>query len=234
MYVINPDYMSALFDESIGRILLVGGGLLHDRRLPLDAVHRQDRRVMVVSQVLRSRCACSLQTSPGPGVGGGRYRRGHRTGRVRHRARRRDEKAVVRSSLRQLEGYEVENVRDQELLNPLRERAIAPAFERLTDIGRRFTPTGYVDKVRQKFVYAGEPSADAVDRFLAIQVLACRRSAVVASIVALIAFDGPLRLGAVVLFAARRRARAVARSSTAGSRSVSISSGSSCPTSSTC
>src|SRR5215469_14646377 len=71
-----------------------------------------------------------------------------------------DEKAVVRSSLRQLEGYEVENVRDQELLNPLRERAIAPAFDRLTDIGRRFTPTGYVDKVRQKFVFAGEPSAD--------------------------------------------------------------------------
>jgi tight adherence protein B len=28
MYVINPDYMSALFDENIGRILLVGGGLL--------------------------------------------------------------------------------------------------------------------------------------------------------------------------------------------------------------
>ena len=82
-----------------------------------------------------------------------------------------DEKAVVRSSLRQLDGYEVENVRDQELLNPLRERAIVPALQHLTDLGRRFTPTGYVDKVRQKFVYAGEPSADAVDRFLATQVL---------------------------------------------------------------
>src|SRR3954466_930737 len=82
-----------------------------------------------------------------------------------------DERATVRSSLRQLEGYEVENVRDQELLNPLRDRAIVPAVQRLNDLGRRFTPVGYADKVRQKFVYAGEPNADAVDRYLATQVL---------------------------------------------------------------
>ena len=81
-----------------------------------------------------------------------------------------DEKATVRSSLRQLEGYEVEDVRDQELLNPLRERAVLPVLQGLTDIGRRFTPAGYVDKIRQQFVYAGEPSADAVDKFLATQV----------------------------------------------------------------
>jgi tight adherence protein C len=110
-----------------------------------------------------------------------------------------DEKAVVRSSLRQLDGYEVENVRDQELLNPLRERALLPALQRLTDVGRRFTPTGYVDKVRQKFVYAGEPSSDAVDRFLATQVL-CVAVAVVASIFAVVALDGMLRLAAVLLF----------------------------------
>ncbi len=110
-----------------------------------------------------------------------------------------DEKAVVRSSLRQLDGYEVENVRDQELLNPLRERAIVPALQHLTDLGRRFTPTGYVDKVRQKFVYAGEPSADAVDRFLATQVLGVA-VAFVASIFAFIAFDGMLKWAAILLF----------------------------------
>src|SRR6187549_3930783 len=82
-----------------------------------------------------------------------------------------EEKAVVRSSLRQLEGYDVENVRDQELLAPIRDRALLPAVKGLTDIGRRFTPTGYVDKVRQKFVYAGDASPDAVDRFLALRVL---------------------------------------------------------------
>jgi tight adherence protein C len=83
-----------------------------------------------------------------------------------------DEKATVRASLRQLEGYEVEDVRDQELLKPVRERAVLPVMKGLTDLGRRFTPSGYVDKIRQRFVYAGEPNADAVDRFLAIQVVA--------------------------------------------------------------
>jgi len=82
-----------------------------------------------------------------------------------------DEKAVVRSSLRQLQGYEVENVRDQELLVPITDRAVAPVMSGLSNIGRRFTPTGYIDNVRQKFVYAGEPRVDAVDRFLAVRVL---------------------------------------------------------------
>jgi len=103
-----------------------------------------------------------------------------------------EERSVVRSSLRRLEGYEVENVRDQELLKPVRERAVAPAVEKLTDIGRRFTPTGYVDKVRMKFVYAGEPSPDAVDRFLATQVMGVV-IAVVVSVFALVAFEGLLR-----------------------------------------
>jgi len=109
-----------------------------------------------------------------------------------------DERSIVRSSLRQLEGYEVENVRDQELLNPLRERAIAPALQGLTDLGRRFTPVGYVDKVRMKFVYAGEPNADAVDRYLATQVLAVAIGVVV-TIFAVFSLTGMLRF-AVILF----------------------------------
>ncbi|MFN8039381.1 MAG: type II secretion system F family protein [Acidimicrobiales bacterium] len=82
-----------------------------------------------------------------------------------------NEKAVVRSSLRQLEGYEVENVRDQELLAPISERALMPVLGGLTNLGRRFTPVGYVDSVRKKFIYAGNGSADAVDRFLAVRVI---------------------------------------------------------------
>jgi tight adherence protein C len=109
-----------------------------------------------------------------------------------------DERATVRSSLRQLEGYEVENVRDQELLNPLRERALTPALQGLTDLGRRFTPVGYVDKVRMKFVYAGEPSADAVDRYLATQVLGVAVAFVVA-IFAFVTFEGLLRWGMIGL-----------------------------------
>ena len=82
-----------------------------------------------------------------------------------------NEKAVVRESLRQLEGYEVENIRDQELLAPLSERALVPVLGGLTNVGRRFTPVGYVDNVRQKFIWSGNASADAVDRFLAVRVI---------------------------------------------------------------
>jgi tight adherence protein C len=81
-----------------------------------------------------------------------------------------EEKAVIRSSLRQLEGYDVQNVRDQELLQPLSERAFTPLLERLTDIGNRLSPDGYRDAIKDKFVRAGRLGPDSVDRFLAIRV----------------------------------------------------------------
>ncbi len=82
-----------------------------------------------------------------------------------------DQKSVVRDTLRSLDGYEVESQRDQELLTPLRDRAIGPMVHGLTGIGRRFTPMGYVDKARQKFVYLGDNTPDAVDRFLAVRAV---------------------------------------------------------------
>jgi tight adherence protein C len=82
-----------------------------------------------------------------------------------------NEKSVVRNSLRQLDGYEVENVRDQELLAPISQRAVAPVMGGLTNVGRRLTPVGYADSIRTKFIQAGNGSADAVDRFMAIQVI---------------------------------------------------------------
>lgn len=100
-----------------------------------------------------------------------------------------DEKATVRASLRRLDGYEVDNLRDQELLNPLKERALLPLIERLTNLGRTFTPAGYADKVRLKFVHAGEPSADSVDRFLATRV-ACAVAAALGGFYLL--FFGPM------------------------------------------
>ncbi len=81
------------------------------------------------------------------------------------------EKSVVRESLRALDDYEVDNVRDQELLNPLAERALLPILTALTGLGRRFTPIGYVDGVRRKFVLSGRPSSQMIDRFLAIRVV---------------------------------------------------------------
>ena len=82
-----------------------------------------------------------------------------------------DEKATVRASLRQLDGYEVDNVRDQELLKPMKDRTIAPIMDRLVGLGKRFTPDGYTDKVRTRLTASGNTSPDAVDRFIAIKVV---------------------------------------------------------------
>jgi len=81
------------------------------------------------------------------------------------------EKSVVRESLRQLDDYEIDSVRDQELLNPLAERALMPVLGALTSVGRKFTPSGYVDGVRHKFILSGRPQSEAMDRFLAIRVV---------------------------------------------------------------
>src|SRR5881227_1979388 len=82
-----------------------------------------------------------------------------------------EEKATIRESLRQLGGYEIENQRDRDLLNPLRERAVLPVVTWFTSLGRRLTPVGYVDGIRRKLTLAGQFSTDTLDRFLAIRVV---------------------------------------------------------------
>src|SRR5918993_1409068 len=82
-----------------------------------------------------------------------------------------EEKATVRASLRQLDGYQVDNQRDQELLKPVTERAVAPILSSLTGLGRRFTPVGYVDQVRRKHQALGTHGPEALDRFLAMRVV---------------------------------------------------------------
>ena len=113
-----------------------------------------------------------------------------------------EEKSVVRASLRQLDGYEVENVRDKELLNPLRDRALLPLLNGLTGLGRRLTPIGYVDQIRKKFVYAGELGSDAVDRFLAIRVITVSAAIIgVPLLWTMSGTTGKTRLGLVLLYA---------------------------------
>ena len=117
-----------------------------------------------------------------------------------------EDKAVVRESLRQLDGYEVENVRDQELLAPLADRALKPILAGLTGVGQRFTPAGYVEGAKTKLIRAGYRGPDAADRFMAIRVV----TVVAAPIVALafawwnpLDWDGLLFLGTIgfILFA---------------------------------
>ena len=82
-----------------------------------------------------------------------------------------DERKAIRESLRHLEGFEtVNDTRDRELLDPLRDRALTPMLGAMTRLGRKYTPVGYVESVRRKHTLAGLGTTDAVDRFLAIRV----------------------------------------------------------------
>lgn len=106
-----------------------------------------------------------------------------------------EEKATVRASLRQLDDYEVESVREKELLAPITERAFAPVLAGLTGLGKRFTPVGYVDQVKVKLISAGQGDQASFDRFLAIRVI----TVVLAPVAAYAAFtyapvDGLARL----------------------------------------
>jgi tight adherence protein C len=83
-----------------------------------------------------------------------------------------EEKAVIRASLRQLQEYEVENIRDQELLTPFMERAVRPVLAVLARLGNRFTPVGYVQSAEKKLTLAGMTEPDTLDRFLSIRVVA--------------------------------------------------------------
>lgn len=85
-----------------------------------------------------------------------------------------EQRRAIRSTLRQIDDYAdatVTTERDRELLKPVRERAIAPLVGGLTGLGRSFTPAGYLEKVRKKFVTAGKSDPEAVDRFLAVRAI---------------------------------------------------------------
>jgi tight adherence protein C len=81
------------------------------------------------------------------------------------------EKADVRESLRRLEGYQIQDVRDQEMLAPMSERVVAPLLEGLTGVATRFTPKGYGEKVAQKLVHAGNPPNLNVDKILVMKLV---------------------------------------------------------------
>ena len=114
-----------------------------------------------------------------------------------------DEKATVRASLRQLEGYEVDTVRDQELLKPMRERAVAPVLGKLSELGSRFTPEGYVEKLRIRLTSAGYTKQDTLDRFLALKVIGvCLAPVAVLLVFAVLKMSGMMGLVVAALLAA--------------------------------
>jgi tight adherence protein C len=83
-----------------------------------------------------------------------------------------DEKATVRASLRRIGDLETnETVRERELADPVVQRVLLPVGRSLIDVGRRFTPSDYVDKTRRKLQIAGRGNADDLDRYLAVRVV---------------------------------------------------------------
>lgn len=81
------------------------------------------------------------------------------------------ERADVRSSLRQLDGYQIQGVRDQEMLQPVSERVLTPVVQNLVGFVNSKTPVGYAATIRQKLVFAGNPPNLDVDRILVCKLL---------------------------------------------------------------
>src|SRR5215467_13257306 len=104
------------------------------------------------------------------------------------------EKAEVRESLRRLEGYQIQDVRDQEMLAPMSERVVAPLLEGLTGVATRFTPKGYGEKVSQKLVHAGNPPGLNVDKILVLKLVGLVSVIFWLPVLLMIGFQGPLLL----------------------------------------
>lgn len=91
---------------------------------------------------------------------------------------RQEEAREARDTLSQVEGYDVSAAAEagvlsnDELEGSFMDRIGSGLFSGAGDVGRRFTPAGYVEKVRKKFIMSGQDSTARVDRFLAMRVLA--------------------------------------------------------------
>ena len=88
------------------------------------------------------------------------------------------EKRELRETLSQVDGYDMAAaasagiVDNDGLEGSFMERFGGQVLGNMGGLGRRFTPTGYIEKVRHKFVMAGRDSTAEVDRFLASRVMA--------------------------------------------------------------
>lgn len=81
------------------------------------------------------------------------------------------ERAEVRRSLRALAGYQVQGVRDQEMLQPFGQRVLGPVSEGFAKLVRRFTPDGYRERLGHKVELCGNPAGYEVDRLIVRKAL---------------------------------------------------------------
>lgn len=109
------------------------------------------------------------------------------------------ERADVRESLRRLEGYQIQDVRDQEMLAPISERVFTPLLEGLSGVARRFTPAGFGEGVAGKLVFAGSPPNLNVDKILVMKLLGIVSVLIWAPLVFALGFSGLMALVAIAL-----------------------------------
>jgi tight adherence protein C len=83
------------------------------------------------------------------------------------------ERTELRGAMRQLGDYEIEGARHQEMLRPFNRRIVAPVTSGMLGLAYRYTPKGYVERVREKLILAGTQDRIEVDQFLVVKVLAC-------------------------------------------------------------
>lgn len=81
------------------------------------------------------------------------------------------EREQVRSSLRQLEDYEIGTTREQEMLQPFNERAVAPLVGTMLKIGNRFAPSGFAERIGRTIELAGYPAGWSTEMFTVFKVL---------------------------------------------------------------
>jgi tight adherence protein C len=93
------------------------------------------------------------------------------------------DRVSLRAKLREIDDlYRLVGVRDQELMLPLAERVSGPVQRLLSRIGRRVSPSGYVEGVRLMMLRAGRLDPAAADRFLALRALTLLAAPVVATL----------------------------------------------------
>lgn len=77
----------------------------------------------------------------------------------------------VQRSIEAVGRYGGARVRDQEMLENIGERVLAPVGRGLLSLAHAFTPAGYVQALKQKIVLAGSPPGYESDRLLVLKVI---------------------------------------------------------------
>jgi tight adherence protein C len=96
-----------------------------------------------------------------------------------------EERTQVNRSMAALRAIEVApSGMRQELDRPFSERVLVPSMERLTRLGRRYSPQGQLERLQRRLDVAGSPERWTVDRLLAFKMVGLLTGAIISLAVA--------------------------------------------------